>query len=162
MQSFWGYIQKELHSQFMLSIAQKDTTLNKHTKHSNTNCQLIHSTIQPFTMKNTLRSLKYSTVIIFLLSFTIHFSYIVYFILNPEFPDVRVYNSDLEDIELPISFQFCAHRKDTERNFQKMGYRDLNTFYIGRSLYNHSLYGWLGHKKEGGTFESVQGMLQNI
>ena len=66
-------------------------------------------------MKNTLESLKYSTVIIFLLSFTIHFSYIVYYILNPEFPDVRVYNSDLEDIELPISFQICAHRKDTER-----------------------------------------------
>lgn len=109
-------------------------------------------------MRNTLQSLKYSTVIIFLLSFTIHFSYIVYYILNPEFPDVRVYNSDLEDIELPISFQFCAHRKDTEKNFQMMGYQDLNTFYKGESLYNHSLYGWLGHKKEGGTFKSVEGM----
>ena len=109
-------------------------------------------------MNNTVQSLKYFTVIIFLLSFTIHFSYIVHFILNPEFPDVRVYNADLKDIEMPISFQFCVHRKDTEKNFQKMGYQDLNTFYKGKSLYNNSLYGWLGHKKEGGTFKSVEGM----
>ena len=111
-------------------------------------------------MNNTVQSLKYFTVTIFLLSFTIHFSYIVHFILNPEFPDVRVYNAELVDIEMPISFQFCVHRKDTEKKFLQMGYQDISTFYKGRSFYNSSIYGWLGHKKDGGTFKSINGKIQ--
>ena len=111
-------------------------------------------------MNNTLQSQKYFTVIIFLLCFIAHFSSIVYYILYPEFPDVRVYNAELVDIEMPISFQFCVHRKDTERNFLQMGYQDISTFYKGRSFYNSSIYGWLGHKKDGGTFKSINGKIQ--
>ena len=90
----------------------------------------------------------------------IHIGYIVYFILNPDYPIPRQYKKALKDIEFPVSFQICVNEINfTDEKYQKFGYDGLWNYFKGESRYNSSLVGWAGHKQNYSmeTFGSVEG-----
>ena len=44
----------------------------------------------------------------------------------------------------------------TER-YTNLGYKNDYDFYLGRSVYNKSLFGWNGHLQNGSTVGTVEG-----
>ena len=85
----------------------------------------------------------------------LHVGYIVLNILNPEFPQVRIYKEQLKNIEFPISFQICVNEFNltnaTNEKYHKYGYDGLLEYFKGESRYNSTIVGWTGHKQNHST-----------
>ena len=85
----------------------------------------------------------------------LHIGYIVFNILNPEFPQVKQYKKVLKDIEFPILFQICVNEFNltnaTNKKYHEYGYDGLWEYYRGESRYNSTIVGWAGHKKNHST-----------
>ena len=81
-------------------------------------------------------------------------------LLHPELPSTRKSETDLKDIEFPLSFRICLHKlKDINKRYQKLGYKDVYKFFLGRSRFNNSFFGWNGHSEKGGIIASTEGYL---
>ena len=81
----------------------------------------------------------------------LHIGYIVLNILNPEFPQVRLYKEELKNIEFPISFQICINEfnltNSTNEKYHQYGYDGMMGYFMGQSRYNSTIVGWAGHKQ---------------
>ena len=67
-----------------------------------------------------LTKLDLTINIIFLFIFLVHLTMIVYQILNPENPEIRVYPKNLKDIKFPIIFRICLTKNVNQtEEFQK-------------------------------------------
>ena len=42
------------------------------------------------------------------------------------------------------------------------GYESISEYFMGRSRYNSSLYGWAGHYNNSNTKDSVEGVYQKV
>ena len=83
---------------------------------------------------------------------------VIYRLVNPELPDVKVYVTNIEEIDFPLSFRLCLYYYifDVDR-YRDLGYDDSFDFYLGMSMYNESLIGWNGHNEDGSTIGSTEG-----
>ena len=95
----------------------------------------------------------------FLVVFLVHVSFIAFNLKNPEYPSIKVYQKNLEDLGYyPISIKLCAKQNASVKNmFRKFGYSHDYKFFIGESLYNTSIKGWNGHTEDGNTLTSLNG-----
>ena len=62
---------------------------------------------------------------------------------------------------MPLSFLVCLTIKQPERldkNFMKVGYKNVHRIFSGRSMYNDSIIGWFGHMENGSTYDSLEGI----
>ena len=86
-------------------------------------------------------------------------SFDVFFrLVNPELPSIREYETNLKDIEFPISFKICLNdMNETYDRYHRLGYEDRKNFFLGRSKYNESHYGWNGHTEDGATIGTTKG-----
>ena len=67
---------------------------------------------------------------------------------------------NLQDIVFPLVFKLCAtETRDTFARYNNVGYVDDFDFFLGRSMYNASLFGWTGHTVNGSTFADVEGRI---
>ena len=99
--------------------------------------------------------------ITFFIIFIIHTCFIALKIRNPEVPELRVSKRRLGDIEFPLCFKVCFHDMENSRSrFQRYGYKHDYDFFIGKSMFNESIYGWEGHNKFDMTLGPVKGKLQ--
>ena len=90
--------------------------------------------------------------------FLIHISYIVYYILYPELPEIIVSKKNLDEMEFPMTFRICAFElDDTKSRYQLFGYENYGEFFRGSSLHNETLYGWAGHDENGSVLGNVEG-----
>lgn len=81
-----------------------------------------------------------------------------YKLANPELPSIREYETNLKDIEFPISFKICLYNlNETYDRYHRLGYEDKMNFFLGRSKYNKSHYGWNGHTEDGATIGPTEG-----
>ena len=93
------------------------------------------------------------------LSCMIHVGYIVYYIFNPELPEIRVYKKHLKDINFPISFLICATNYVNHSGpYQEIGYSKISNFFKGISKYNDSIVGWKGHTLDGSIYGTPEGL----
>ena len=85
----------------------------------------------------------------------LHVGYIVLSIVNPEFPQVRLYKEQLRNVEFPISFQICVNEfnvtNSTNEKYQQYGYDGIWEYFRGQSRYNSTIVGWAGHKQNHST-----------
>ena len=52
----------------------------------------------------------------------------------------------------------CVSEIDnTTDRYTSIGYKNDYDFYLGRSVYNNSLFGWNGHLQNGSTVGTVEG-----
>ena len=87
-----------------------------------------------------------------------HVSITLYNSLNPNRPEIRVYDKALEDVPFPILFKFCGKEiHNSSRRFKQYGYEDEWSFYAGTSSFSKSIVGWQGHTENGSTVETVRG-----
>ena len=88
----------------------------------------------------------------------VHISLTGYHVLFPDLPSMRIQDKTLKDIEFPFFIQMCVSEIDnsTER-YTNLGYKNGYDFYLGRSVYNKSLFGWNGHLENGSTVGTVEG-----
>ena len=83
---------------------------------------------------------------------------VIYRLVNPELPEVKVYVTNIEEIDFPLSFRLCLYYYifDVDR-YRDLGYDHSFGFYLGMSMYNESLIGWNGHNEDGSTIGSTEG-----
>ena len=80
--------------------------------------------------------------------------------LYPNLPDIRIYKTDLKDIDFPLVFKLCVMEKhNSTARYTNVGYEDSFDFFKGVSMYNKSLYGWRGHHQNGSTIARVEGKI---
>ena len=104
------------------------------------------------------RSLISFIYIFFSLVFVIHVGFMGHKILYPEVPEMIVNIKNLGEIEFPILFQICAFDiDDNDERYNKVGYQHSYYFFLGKSMFNDSVYGWNGHQANGSTLDTVEG-----
>ena len=97
--------------------------------------------------------------LIFFFGCLIHIGMNGYYIFYPELPSIRVYKTHLQTIEFPLVFKVCAQdRKNSSMDrYIQFGYNNAYEFFMGKSMFNDSLYGWNGHTENGSTIANVEG-----
>ena len=82
-----------------------------------------------------------------------------YYILHPQLPDIKVYEVDLKDMDFPLTFKLCATEvKNSYKRYTDLGYTNEFQFFMGKSSYNNTLYGWNGHTPNGSTVGDFEGL----
>ena len=110
-------------------------------------------------MNKTLKKVVFTFLHgILAVSFLVHISYIGYFIVYPDQPDIKVFKTELKNIDFPLSFFLCAkEHENVNARYKKYGYNDIHDFFGGKSMYQDNVIGWKGHKPNGTTFDSFEG-----
>ena len=104
-----------------------------------------------------LNSIKINRIVncLLVVACGLHVGYIVLSIVNPEFPQVRLYKEQLRNVEFPISFQICVTEFNlsnaTNKKYSEYGYDGLLEYFKGESRYNSTIVGWAGHKQNHST-----------
>ena len=101
--------------------------------------------------------------LIFIFVCVVHIGLNGYYILYPQLPDIKVYEVDLKDIDFPLTFKLCATEvKNSHKRYTDLGYTNEFQFFMGKSSYNNTLFGWNGHTPNGSTVGDVQGLQKYI
>ena len=108
-------------------------------------------------MSSLLHRIVISINTLFVIICLVHISSITYFLIYPEFPDIKIYKRDLSDIEFPLSFKICVSDVNgADKRYKTFGYRNDFNFFSGNSMYNSSIYGWSGHTENGSSLDTVK------
>ena len=110
-------------------------------------------------MLSTQRKALLLANIIFVGVFVVHFSTIAYEMKHPKNPSVLIRKTDLRNIDFPVALKICIADANNNEKFQKLGYADLYSLFIGQSMFNKSLVGWNGHTQNFSTLMSVRGKM---
>ena len=89
-----------------------------------------------------------------------HVSNIIYKNINPDVPEILIYEKKLNEIDFPISFLICLNEFDNDTHkYRKVGFNNVQDLFLGRRMkYNSTLKrtviekykkGWKGHKVNG-------------
>ena len=96
--------------------------------------------------------------IMFSISFIIHITNITYFLKHPSYPNIKVYQQDLDQKEFPLSFKICLRELENQTDiYENLGYKNVKDFFLGASIFGEHQYGWNGHRKNNLTIASVKG-----
>ena len=81
-----------------------------------------------------------------------------FFILYPDLPEIKVYKTNLKNIDFPLAFKFCVKEIENSLDrYTRHGYASDYDFFWGRSMFNKSLFGWGGHLANGSSIADVKG-----
>ena len=97
--------------------------------------------------------------VVFSIALVIHVFLVVFSMIYPNTPSVKVYKKSFNEINFPISIKICA-TEDRDSDIMRhnvTGYARVFKFFMGESMFNDSLFGWRGHTKDGSTLGSTQG-----
>ena len=87
-----------------------------------------------------------------------HLFTIGFYLINPEYPSIRVYNKELKQINFPLYFKICATELNNfNERYQKMGYSNEHNFFNGYSRFERNIIGWGGHNENGSTLYHIKG-----
>ena len=98
--------------------------------------------------------------IVLIISCGIHVIFIFHNNANPAIPDIIIENKNIMDVNMPLSFIFCLRNTNLtldDEKYKKVGYKNPSRFFSGTSIHNESVVGWLGHMKNGSTYNSLEG-----
>ena len=105
-------------------------------------------------MKTIKRHILPITCFIF---FLVHSAIIGWQQLFPSETFNHVREKKLDDIEFPSIFKICINPSANLTELKKVGYDNIWNYFIGRSLFNRTIFGWAGHTSEGREMASVEG-----
>ena len=100
--------------------------------------------------------------IVLIISCVVHVTFIFYNNSNPAIPEIIIKNKNITDVDMPLSFIFCLRNINSELENEKYlqaGYNSSYSFFSGTSMYNNSVVGWFGHRKNGSTYHSLEGKM---
>ena len=67
-----------------------------------------------------------------------------------------------QDIEFPAVIKVCVVPGFNRTALHEAGYWDTWTYFLGQSMFNHSVYGWAGHTEDSGTLGNVEDILARV
>ena len=95
------------------------------------------------------------------IGFAWQLSKIGYALLYPTQKTTEIKKIELK--ELPVVFKICPQPAFNVTALRSEGYEDVFHYFLGRSLYNNSVYGWAGHSETpGGRNKTVNQVYQEI
>ena len=110
-------------------------------------------------MKGSFRNHLLLLNIIFTCGFLVHVITIGFNLMHPEYPSIKVYSNNLNQINFPLTFKLCVTEQEnvTER-YTKMGYPSEYSFFTGKSIFDEEIIGWGGHSLNGSSLHHVLGI----
>ena len=75
-------------------------------------------------------------------------------------PSQTISHTSIENVtveDFPVIFKVCIKPGFDDEALQEAGYESTFEYFLGKSRYNQSLYGWAGHTEEGGVVTNVEG-----
>ena len=94
------------------------------------------------------------------LAFIVQMSILASNQIHPSDTVSRVVERKLNSIEFPVLFKICVKPAFDIKKLEEVGYENIWKYFLGRSKYNSSLFGWGGHTVDGNTIGSVTGTIR--
>ena len=91
-------------------------------------------------------------------AFLFQFYGVVYEWVRPTQSTTEVEDKNLEDFEFPVVFKICVNPGFNITALREEGYYESYDYFLGRSRYNRSQYGWAGHYNGSFHRDTVEGM----
>lgn len=79
--------------------------------------------------------------------------------LVPTHSSQAMEEKNLEDFDFPVIFKICPNPGFNLSALNKEGYKLIQHYFSGQSMYNSSLYGWAGHYNKSRQRSAVKGEL---
>ena len=92
-------------------------------------------------------------------AFTIHLGSLVFMRIYPTNTQTSLGETKLDMIDFPVLFKVCFKPGFDIEKLKEAGYGSITNYFVGKSKYNRSVFGWAGHKEGGGVFDNVKGNL---
>ena len=92
-----------------------------------------------------------------LLAFLLQAGFLFYNLLNPTHTEIHTEIKNLADLPFPAVFKICIKLAFNMEFLNRAGYDKTFDYFLGRSRYNSSLYGWAGHTKSADIFTNISG-----
>ena len=89
-------------------------------------------------------------------AFSIQFTSVLTGFLDPTQTNINKHEEELLGKNFPIILKICVNPGFNDTAINEAGHKNIFDFFVGRSKYNNSVYGWAGHTKDGGIVNSVQ------
>ena len=113
-------------------------------------------------MKDNLFNKTYALHFFFFCCFMIHSSSILEQYLNPTTTSTAFHTEDLTVQGFPTYMKLCVTMPFNETLLKEYGYINAMHYFLGRSQYNKSIYGWSGHFNESGKVKVRRGDLLRL
>ena len=84
-----------------------------------------------------------------LLAFLIQMGLSFYKQTNPDKTVAKTTKTGLEEIDFPVVFKICMNPSFNETEAKSLGYTNTFNYFMGKSMFNDSIYGWAGHTEDG-------------
>ena len=68
----------------------------------------------------------------------------------------------LQDMDFPLVIKVCVNPGLNQTALKEIGYKDTWDYFLGRSSFNSSVYGWAGHTKNSGNIKSVKEISEHV
>ena len=92
------------------------------------------------------------------LAFLVQMSVFVHEQIHPSLTFTSLEEKKLEELdEFPVIFKICHHNSFNLKKVKAAGYSSVSKYFLGRSYYNNSMYGWGGHHSNGSIGRGVAG-----
>ena len=92
-----------------------------------------------------------------LLAFLLQAGFLFYNLLNPTHTEIHTEIKNLADLPFPAVFKICIKPAFNMEFLNRAGYDNTFYYFLGRSKYNSSLYGWAGHTQTEQVFNNITG-----
>jgi hypothetical protein len=80
----------------------------------------------------------------------------------PTLTNTRVEQQDLKDMDFPLIFKICVEPGFDQKAILEAGYQTSWDYFMGRSRFNSSIFGWAGHTNTSGVQGSVAEILSRV
>ena len=80
--------------------------------------------------------------------FIYHLIFIVFNNLCPNETLTRFEERKLDSVNFPVNFRICIFPSLEEEAINSLGYQNVWKYFLGESIHNESILGWVGHQKE--------------
>ena len=90
-----------------------------------------------------------------LLAFLIQMGLSFYGQIRPDKTVAKTTKKRLEEIDFPVVFKICVNPSFNETELEGVGYENMYMYFMGKSRFNGSIYGWSGHTDAGGVFSNA-------
>ena len=84
--------------------------------------------------------------------------------LFPRLTNTRVETKSIQDQQFPLIFKICIKPAFNKAGLEETGYGygGIFRYFVGRSIFNTSIYGWAGHTNDSGTYGTVEEVYQKV
>ena len=82
--------------------------------------------------------------------------------ISPEETVSKLTRKGLGDIDFPVVFRICMNPSFNDTELESVGYENVYYYFLGKSRFNSSIYGWSGHTEEGGVFSNASDIQERI